>query len=60
MLDGKKIIVTGAANSIGRATVVLVAKEGTDVAVADIDYRNSVLHHEISAVSNDHLRDTIA
>ena len=37
MLDGKKIIVTGAASGIGRATAVLAAREGADVAVADID-----------------------
>ena len=37
MLDGKKIIVTGGASGIGRATCVLAAREGADVAVADID-----------------------
>jgi NAD(P)-dependent dehydrogenase (short-subunit alcohol dehydrogenase family) len=37
MLEGKKIIVTGAASGIGRATAVLAAREGADVAVADID-----------------------
>ena len=37
MLDGKKIIVTGAASGIGRATAILAAREGADVAVADID-----------------------
>ena len=37
MLDGKKIIVTGGASGIGRATAVLAAREGADVAVADID-----------------------
>ena len=37
MLEGKKIIVTGAASGIGRATAVLAAGEGADVAVADID-----------------------
>ena len=37
MLAGKKIIVTGAASGIGRATAVLAAREGADVAIADID-----------------------
>lgn len=37
MLDGKKIIVTGGASGIGRATAVLAANEGADVAVADIN-----------------------
>jgi NAD(P)-dependent dehydrogenase (short-subunit alcohol dehydrogenase family) len=37
MLDGKKIIVTGAASGIGRATAVLAAREGADVALGDID-----------------------
>ena len=37
MLAGKKVIVTGAASGIGRATAVLAAREGADVAIADID-----------------------
>ena len=37
MLDGKKIIVTGAASGIGRATAVLAAREGADVVLGDID-----------------------
>ena len=37
MLDGKKIIVTGGASGIGRATCALAAREGADVVVADID-----------------------
>lgn len=37
MLEGKKIVVTGAASGIGRATAVLAAREGADVAIADID-----------------------
>ena len=37
MLDGKTVIVTGGGSGIGRATCVLAAKEGANVAVADIN-----------------------
>lgn len=37
MLEGKKIIVTGGASGIGRATAVLAANEGADVVIGDID-----------------------
>jgi NAD(P)-dependent dehydrogenase (short-subunit alcohol dehydrogenase family) len=37
MLDGKKVIVTGGASGIGRASCVLAAREGADVAIADIN-----------------------
>lgn len=37
MLEGKTIIVTGGGSGIGRATCVLAAREGANVAVADIN-----------------------
>lgn len=37
MLDGKVAIVTGAGSGIGRAGVILMAREGAAVAVAEID-----------------------
>ena len=37
MLEGKKVIVTGGGSGIGRATCLLAASEGADVAVADIN-----------------------
>ncbi len=36
MLDGKRILVTGAANGIGRAIAVELARQGAHVALADI------------------------
>jgi NAD(P)-dependent dehydrogenase (short-subunit alcohol dehydrogenase family) len=36
MLDGKRILVTGAANGIGRAIAVELARQGANVALADI------------------------
>jgi 3-oxoacyl-[acyl-carrier protein] reductase len=37
MLEGKKVLVAGGANGIGRATVSLAAAEGADVAIFDTD-----------------------
>lgn len=36
-LEGKKILVSGAASGLGRAGAVIFAKEGADVAVTDIN-----------------------
>jgi NAD(P)-dependent dehydrogenase (short-subunit alcohol dehydrogenase family) len=36
-LDGRRVVVTGGASGIGRATVELLWKEGADLAVFDID-----------------------
>jgi NAD(P)-dependent dehydrogenase (short-subunit alcohol dehydrogenase family) len=37
MLNGKTVIVTGGGSGIGRATCVLAAREGANVAIADIN-----------------------
>ena len=39
MLKGKRIIVTGGASGIGRATSILAAREGALVAIADINQK---------------------
>ena len=36
MLEGKIVLVTGAARGIGRGSAMLFAREGAQVAVADI------------------------
>ena len=36
-LDGKAVLITGAASGIGRATAALLAGEGATVALADIN-----------------------
>ena len=47
MLDGKKIIVTGGASGIGRATAVLAANEGADVVIGDIDRTQAEITAEL-------------
>lgn len=37
LLDGKRIIITGAASGIGRATALLAAQEGAQVVAVDLD-----------------------
>ena len=39
--DGKSAIVTGGATGIGRALAIALAKEGSRVAIADIDLTNA-------------------
>lgn len=36
-LDGKKALITGAASGLGRAAALMFAKEGADVAIADLN-----------------------
>lgn len=41
-MNGKVVIITGAASGIGRATAVLLAKEGATVAVADVQAKDGL------------------
>ncbi len=36
LLEGKVVLITGAARGIGRASAMVLAEEGADVGVADI------------------------
>jgi NAD(P)-dependent dehydrogenase (short-subunit alcohol dehydrogenase family) len=50
MLDGRVVIVTGAAVGIGRAHCLELASHGAAVVANDIDYRASAVVEEISAM----------
>jgi NAD(P)-dependent dehydrogenase (short-subunit alcohol dehydrogenase family) len=53
-LDGKRIIVTGAATGIGRATVLAVAEQGARVAAFDVnDIEGSAAAAEVAAGGGD-------
>jgi NAD(P)-dependent dehydrogenase (short-subunit alcohol dehydrogenase family) len=49
-VEGKVAIVTGGASGIGRATCLLLAKEGSKVAVADIN--DSAGREVVSEIEN--------
>jgi NAD(P)-dependent dehydrogenase (short-subunit alcohol dehydrogenase family) len=50
-LDGRSVVVTGAANGIGRATALAVARFGADVAVCDRDAEGLAgLESEVTAL----------
>lgn len=38
-MDGKRVVITGAAANIGRATALLLAREGARIVIGDIDER---------------------
>jgi len=42
LLEKKKAVVTGGARGIGKAICLVLAEEGADVAVADLDYQGAV------------------
>lgn len=48
-LDGKRVVLTGAAANIGKATALLFADEGAQLVIADIDERASETAAEASA-----------
>ncbi|TIM79488.1 MAG: SDR family oxidoreductase [Mesorhizobium sp.] len=50
-LKGKVVIITGAANGIGRATALGFAKEGADLGLLDIDEKGLA---EVAAVASHH------
>ena len=46
LLKGKTAIITGASSGIGKSTAILLAKNGANIVVADIDEKPSWINLE--------------